>query len=238
MPPDHPAERREGEQPEQREHGPVAGGAARRVDGRLRAVRPHAEEREQLEQRARPEPHQEAVAVGAERRRERDAPPPAAGEQVDRRDGERQQHRDQHELERPAADDPGAEVDVRRRALRQLEPLVERAEQALRGAAELGVAAAVQPVGRVARDRGRPLRQRRDRDGGDAAPDERRLLVEAEREAEIDELREAERPRRPAAALLRDPRRRRGDERGGGRARRARPRSRAAAGRRRRSRRG
>ena len=49
----------------------------------------------------------------------------------------RQQRRDQDELDRPAADDARAEVDVARRPLCELEALVERAEQVLRGAAEL-----------------------------------------------------------------------------------------------------
>ena len=92
------------------------------------------------------EPEADAAAQAAERRRQRDAPPPAVREEIDGGDEERQQHRHEHELDRPPAHDPLAQVDVARRPLREVEPLVERAEQLLRRAADHRQARAVQAV--------------------------------------------------------------------------------------------
>ena len=75
--------------------------------------------------------------------------PPAAREQVDGGDEEGQQRRDQHELDRPAPDDAIPEPDVARRPLRELEPLVERAEQLLRGAADRPEPLHVERLGHV-----------------------------------------------------------------------------------------
>ena len=83
------------------------------------------------------------------------------------------------------------------------EPLVERADEVLGGAAHR-----VEP----ALDEQRaPIRERvrgtlaggRQRDGGDAARDERPLLVEREGEGEVEELRAEARPRRAASRSVR-----------------------------------
>ena len=126
-------------------------------------------------------------------------PPAAAGEEVDGRREERQERGDEDELERPAVEEAGPEVDVGLGAARDLGGLVERAEERLRGEAELAEPLAAQGRERVALGRPRPAGARRDRDRRDAAGDERRLLVEAEREGEVDELRE----RRPGASARR-----------------------------------
>ena len=70
---------------------------------------------------------------------------------------EREQRRHQHELDRPAADDPGAEEDVGRGAPGELQPLVERPEQLLRGAADLAEPVAAKPVRRIADSARRPV---------------------------------------------------------------------------------
>ena len=83
-----------------------------------------------------------------------------------------------------------AEPDVARRPLRELEPLVERAEQS---PAPTGPSCASLRVSRrpaLSPNAGRrPAARARERDRGDPARDERPLLVEREREAEVDELR-------------------------------------------------
>ena len=161
---------------------------------------------------------------------------------------------DEHELDRPAADDPAAEVDVARRPGRERDALLERVEHVLRGAADLAERGSrLQALRRVADARScGPVAGGRDRDRRDAAGDERRLLVEAEREAEIDELAERARPPRLGAGLARraargtvstrpargergcvagelEPRRRRGRRSRRGRRPRSRPRARARA---------
>ena len=131
-------------------------------------------------------------------------PPAAAGEEVDSGRKERQQCGDEDELERPAVQKPGSEVDVGLRAARDLGGLVERAEERLRGKAELAEPVAAQGRERVALGRRRPAGARRDRDRRDPARDERGLLVEAEREGEVEELREGARVRRRNAGLCSD----------------------------------
>ena len=93
--------------------------------------------------------------------------------------------------------------DVARRALRQLEPCVERADQVLRRPDPAPPAAARRSRCRRCALRGR-IGQRRQRDRRDAARDEGALLSEREREAEIEQLAEragrARGPRRSARA--------------------------------------
>ena len=89
------------------------------------------------------------AAQSADRGQEPHAVAAPEREQIDGGDDERQEQRDQHQLDRPAADPPVADPDVARRSLGDLEPLVERAEQLLRGAAhlhELRVAGQAPPV--------------------------------------------------------------------------------------------
>ncbi len=152
-------------------------------------------------------PHQiqknEAAPVAAERRRDADPPPPAAREQVDRRREERQQHRDQHDLDRPAADDPLSEIDVARRPRGQRDALLHRVERVLHGAPDLLEPAHVEISDRVAGSARRAIGRRRDRHRRNAARDERRLLVEAERESEVDQLAQRTGPTGLHTGLLR-----------------------------------
>ncbi len=158
----------------------------------------------------------DAAAQAAEGRRQRDAPPSAVREEIDGGDEERQQHRHEHELDRPPAHDPLAQVDVARRPLREVEPLVERAEQLLRRAADHRQARAVQAVRRVAEGRRRHVPRGRDRHRRDPAREHRALLVEGVRESKGEELLPGGRAHGREARLLRDARGRRLHERVGG----------------------
>ena len=60
------------------------------------------------EERAHEEPEREAAAQAPERRRERYPAAPQPREEVDRGREERHEHRDEHELDRPAGDDVAA----------------------------------------------------------------------------------------------------------------------------------
>ena len=151
----------------------------RRPRGAVAASAPSSEKTTNTS--ADPEPEREPAAVAAQRRRERDPPPPAAREQVDDRGEERQQRGDQHELDRPAAHEPRAEIDVRLAVpCASSSALVERAERApgphrpSSPSRAPSSASGVSPNaggGRVPAGRQRHRR--------DAAADERRLLVEA-----------------------------------------------------------
>ena len=153
-----------------------------------------------------PQPEREARPVAPERRRERDPAPPAAGEEVDCGEQERQERDDQDELHRPSLDDARVEVEVGRRVPRERDSLVERAEQRLRSSTDLPDARVVQAFERVG------LRSGWARAGGgeaerrNACADERRLLVEAEREGEVDQLAGRARAPRLRSGPLEDPR--------------------------------
>ncbi len=136
------------------------------------------------------------------------------GEEVDRADQERQERSHQDELDRPAADDAGAEVDVARRSLGELEAGVERSDQVLRRAAELRERLHVERVVVSGRREslGRPFRQCRQGQGRNAARHERALLVEREREPEIEQLADGRVPGGFRARLLENAERRRSDE--------------------------
>ena len=110
---------------------PTAGRAPQRpaAAGAARPRRTTPILRRDEEQQARVAPEEQPAAQAAHRRRERDPPPPAAREQVDRADREGQQRGEQHELDRPAADEARADVDVARRTLLELEAGVERADR-------------------------------------------------------------------------------------------------------------
>ena len=104
--------------------------------------------------------------------------------------------------------------------MRKFEARVERAQQILRRAADLGQLVGSKAVGSV-RDRvGSVVARRGEGDGADPLRDERRLLVERKRKREVDELAQDAGPRRTAPDLGRNPRRRGLDERSGPRARR------------------
>src|SRR5205823_4173984 len=111
---------------------PVAGRVTRRSERAIGSSRPEPDQGEELENRRDPDPEGEAAAAAPECRGDADLPAPATGEQVDRGRQERKQHRDQDELDRPAAYDARPDVDVARGALCELEALVERPEEVLR----------------------------------------------------------------------------------------------------------
>ena len=136
-PRDQPAAEDDDEHQRQREHVPVAGCRPIRGSAGARPLRPGAERGKTRENEPDEEPEEEPRAQRPRRAAEPDPLPPAQREEIDARDEERHEQRDQHELDRPAADDAVAEPDVARRALRELEPAVERAERLLGGAAEL-----------------------------------------------------------------------------------------------------
>src|SRR6185295_4727085 len=95
-----------------------------RARGRDRArgiVWPRAQQREELEEADDPGPEGKSTAVRAQGGSERDTSPPAAGEQIDRCCQKRQQTGDQHELDRPPANEARAEIQIRGRSLRELE---------------------------------------------------------------------------------------------------------------------
>ncbi len=185
---DEPAGEAEHGEHDQPLRGPVGrGGAARRERARC-SVGPRAEKCEELEEPDHPDPEEQPAAVAAQRRRQRNSPAAAAREQVDGRGEERKQAGDQHELDRPAADQARAEVEVARGSLRELEPLVERAEQILGRAPDLAEALRAEALARVPDRIGRRVARGRQRDRADSLREERRLLVEREREAEVDEL--------------------------------------------------
>src|SRR5581483_5703270 len=146
------------------------------------------------EEDAAPEPEREPAPVAPERRRDADPAAAAPCEEVDRRREERQESADQHELDRPAADDPRAEVEVARRSGRERDRL-------LRGPADLPEPGRAQAARLVVEAGLRPVRRGRDRQGRDAAADECRLLVAREGEAEVDQLPEGARTARVVAAL-------------------------------------
>ena len=140
----------------------------RRRNGSRCAARPQADEDEELEHDRSPEPKTKAAAVAPQGRRERDASPSAAREQVHGCREERKAHRHQHQLDCPAANEPRAEVDVRRRSLGEFHALVERTEQVFGGPAELAEPVGVEPGSRVlGRDRA-AVAGARDRDRRDS----------------------------------------------------------------------
>ena len=161
-----------------------------------RSARPGAGGGEEGEQAAAPGPEAEAAAVAAQGRGDADPPAPAAGEEVDSCDEERKERGDEHDLDRPASDDAAAQIDVARRAGGQCDSLLEGVDDVLGRAPDLAEPRPVEPARPVADPARRPVGGRRDRHRRDAARNERRLLVRAEREAEVDELPERTRPER------------------------------------------
>ena len=161
-------------------------------------------------------PEPKSALKTARRRPERHSAPATTCEQIDRRDQEREQGGKERQLDRPAANEPAAEVDVARRALGKLDSRIERAEQVLGRAADLPEALDVQ--GLVFEGCRRALVARRQRDRGDPSSDQRPLLAEREGKAEIEELSERTRAARLVAGFLQDPRRCGPDEHRRGRA--------------------
>ena len=168
--------------------------------------RPGSESGKETEPRGADHEHGGVCPVGepraeaSDRAGEPDAAAPAAREEVDRADEERQQRGDESELDRPALDDAPAEEEVARRRLVELQSAVERADEPLNRAPELAEPLLVDL--RVPEQRLGNVRRGRDRDRRRAAGDEDALLVEREREGEVEELlRPAGVPRLPAGLL-------------------------------------
>ncbi len=209
VPRDDPGRGRNDREHDERGDRPGMGGGALRRDRERIALRPAAGLRDDCEGEPDEEPEAEPAEVAPHRGPERDPSPAAVREEVDGHREEGDQRGDEHELDGPAPDDARPEVEVGRAAAGHLETLVDRADQGLRGRAQL----------RVARVREQPLQPRlavelsglgrvalgRDRERGDTSPDERRLLVEAVREGEVEQLTRCARPKRQPAGLLRDP---------------------------------
>src|SRR5580765_8770887 len=143
---DEPAGERENAEGEQRLRGPVVRDRAVRRDRPARTVGPRAEQPEELEQPDDPGPESQPAPVCPERRTERNVSPPTAGKEVNCCCQEGQQAGKEYELDRPAADQPRAEIEIARGALGELEPLVERPDCVLRRSAHLS-----QPVRAQAR---------------------------------------------------------------------------------------
>ncbi len=170
-------------------------------------AREGADQDEKREHGADEEPEADPAAQASQRRRKWDAPAPAVREEVDRRDEEREEHRHEHELDCPAAHDPLPQIDVARRPLGEVEPLVERAEQLLRRTADHRETCPVESVRRVAERLGRDVARGRERDRRDSAREHRALLEERVREREGDQLLPGGRTHRRQPGLLGDPRR-------------------------------
>ena len=179
------------------------------------AASPEADPAEDEEDRADPGPEAEPAAVAAQGRCNADPPPATAREEVDGRREEGQQHRDEHDLDRPAANQPLAEEDVARRALCERDTLLHRVHGVLRREADDAEMPDVE-LGAASLRSGRPRAGGRHGHRRDSAAHERRLLVRVEGKPEADELLEPARPRRLAVSLLRERGAHRLDESGRG----------------------
>src|SRR5205814_2356230 len=133
-----------------------------RIDGERHRRRPGpgTDEREELEDRRCPEPETGAAPVAPKRRRKRDVPAAATREEVHGGEKERQKRGDQPELDRPAREDPRAEVDVASRSRRELHRGIEPAEELLGRAPELAEALRVEPADLVEERRRRAFAAR------------------------------------------------------------------------------
>ena len=164
---------------------PAAGTAG--FGGPRHSRRPRPEEAEGVEREPDEQPERDACAQAPYRGQQRDPPPPAPREEIDDRDEVGDQQTEEQQLDRPPPHDPVAEPKVGRRSLGEPEPLVERPDQ-LRGAAHL-LEPRCRQVRRLVGERiGWPRAGRRQGHGRDARGNERCLLVEVERKAEIDQL--------------------------------------------------
>ena len=165
---EEPAERQEAAVHDQPDTGHSRSGRQLRRKRPSRPVAPRSEEREELEQQHGEEPEQQPAAVAPQRRRERNVSPAAVREQVDDTASDGQHGGDEHELDRPAADDAPAEVDVARRPFRELDVLVERPEQRLAASARSGRAVRCPGDQACRRTQAAGGRRRGERDGRDA----------------------------------------------------------------------
>ena len=188
---DQPAAGDHDEEAGESAHRPVARRRGRRV-GRLRGpCRPGAEQTKTRENDADEQPEGKPAAEREQRRLEADPVTAAEREEIDDRDDERHEQRDQHELDRPAPHDAVART--RRSSSSSApssSPWLSEPSELLRRAAHLREPRRVEPARRIAEGRRRPVARGRERDRGEPGGDDGPLLVEREREAEIDQLAE------------------------------------------------
>src|SRR5204863_8186784 len=143
-----------------------------------------------------------AAAVAPKRRRKRDAAAAAAGEEVHGGEQKRQKRGDQCELDRPARQDPGAEVHVASRSRRELDGGIEPAQELLDCAPELAEPARVEPADLVEERGRRALAAGGQGQRRESVLEQRPLLVKREGEREVDQLRESARARGSPSGLL------------------------------------
>src|SRR5207248_9779751 len=110
---DEPAGSREQDERDERSAGPRDRSQRRGVPV---TASPEADPAEDEEDRADPGPEAEPAAIAAQGRGDANPSPPTAREEVDGSREEGQQHRDEHDLDRPATDQALPEEDVARRA--------------------------------------------------------------------------------------------------------------------------
>ena len=134
----------------------------------------------------------------------RDPVPAAERVQIDDRERERHEQRDQDELDRPAAHDPPADPDVARRARGRARGPSSEPSSCWAAAPSWPSRVRVEARMRVAEGGRWAVAARRDRHRRDSGGDERALLVERVREGEVDQLaEEADVPRRGARSARR-----------------------------------
>ena len=200
-PPAEPRERADEGEPG---HRPVGDGRAvgRRWDSR--AAWKDAGEAGQEDGEAHPEPGAEARAQRAPGAGLRQAPPANPGEQVDHPDQIGHEGDDEDEPDRPPTDDPVAEIDVPGGPARELDAAVEGSQDRVGGAPEANELGPVERCGRLG-DRRPAVRRGGEPDRRDLAAQEGRLLAVAERDPEVDELREPAGAHRLPSRLFGDP---------------------------------
>ena len=190
------------------DHRPVRAGARPWRGRAQRRVRPPADETEELEEQRRRRARRATRLLQApDRRQERDPAPPEAT-----RRGRPPRRGTAAARRRARSRSPSRERSARRSRRTSTSPASSSSpssserEQLLRRAADLSEPRSAlrraEEAGRVADLARRPVAGRRDRQGRDAAAEQRRLLVEAEREGEIEQLAERARAPRRVASLL------------------------------------
>ncbi len=150
-------------------------------------VREEADQGEEPRQAPTPEPDAEPAPVAAQGGSQHELAPAEPRPEVDRRHEHGQEGDDEEELDREPAQHAAAEVHEGLGAARHLGGGVDREDERLSGASDLAEALGREGRAVVPGWHG-PARCRGQRDGGDALSQQRRLVVEADREAEIEEL--------------------------------------------------
>ena len=231
-----PADEENARENGQSDDRPVRSGRELRRQRPRGARLPGTEVDEGLEEQRGEKPEEKPAPVAPQRGSERDVPPPQPCEEVDD-DGEAgQERREEDEHDGPAADGARAEVDIGARCPPRARPPSSREPSSAWLDRPM-------PVRRLAlsrcmvspNGRRRAIAGRREGDRCDVAADERRLLVQAQRKGEVEELRESARASSRGAGLLRELARRRCERARGQRTAGRRRRKRGVGGRSRRS---